>query len=442
MWRHLEAPTSSDLLKKSPMPLHANELIALADQLTDRRDAILQDWRAAVSADATLTSGASLPHTQLNDHIPAVLEGFENHLRAPRVETTHLGDAAAHGLHRWQQGFGLAEVVRELGRLNECVVMELEVLARGHSAAAMAMARAVWAQVYSLAVSASTAQFFKLQQLEATAYARGLEQALDALRHMEHQRALLWQEAAHDLRGNLGVVSNATAGLGARQADPAARETFLRLLGHNVQALHRLLDDVTCLARLQSGQEERNLDTVDVAGLLRDLGEALDDQAQQKGLVFSLQGPVPFMVRTDAVKLRRIVQNLVLNAVRYTRTGSVHVSWADGGAQDLERWQLIVRDTGPGIQQAGAPEIKDALEVATQHAQQVVADTKARQITHIREENGGVPEPDESPGVDAHGEGIGLSIVKRMCEVLDATVQVDSDTSGTTFRILFPRAYD
>jgi signal transduction histidine kinase len=424
------------------MPLHANELIALADQLTDRRDAILQDWRAAVSADATLTSGASLPHTQLNDHIPAVLEGFENHLRAPRVETTHLGDAAAHGLHRWQQGFGLAEVVRELGRLNECVVMELEVLARGHSAAAMAMARAVWAQVYSLAVSASTAQFFKLQQLEATAYARGLEQALDALRHMEHQRALLWQEAAHDLRGNLGVVSNATAGLGARQADPAARETFLRLLGHNVQALHRLLDDVTCLARLQSGQEERNLDTVDVAGLLRDLGEALDDQAQQKGLVFSLQGPVPFMVRTDAVKLRRIVQNLVLNAVRYTHTGSVEVAWADGGAQDLERWQLMVRDTGPGIHQARPSELKDALEVATQHAEQVVADTKANQITHIQEEDGGVPEPDESPGADAHGEGIGLSIVKRMCEVLDATVQVDSDTSGTTFRILFPRAYD
>lgn len=424
------------------MPLHGNELIALADRLTDRRDAILQAWRASVIADSTLTTGASLPHTQLNDHIPAVLEGFENQLRAPRVETTHLGDAAAHGLHRWQQGFGLAEVVRELGRLNECVVAELEALAVDHSGAAMAMARSVWSQVYSLAVSASTAQYFKLQQLEATAYTRGLEQALDTLRRLEQQRALLWQEAAHDLRGNLGVVSTATAGLGARQADPAARETFLRLLGHNVQALHRLLDDVTTLARLQSGQEERHLATVDVAPLLRDLGDALDDQAQQKGLAFSLQGPAPFVVRTDPVKLRRIVQNLVLNAVRYTRTGSVQVSWADGGSQDLERWQLVVQDTGPGIRQARPSELKDALEVATQHAEQVVADNEANQVTHIYDETGGVPEPDDSPGADAHGEGIGLSIVKRMCEVLDATVQVDSDASGTTFRILFPRTYD
>lgn len=424
------------------MPLQANELAALADELTGCRDAILQDWRASVIADSALTTGASLPHTQLNDHIPAVLEGFENQLRAPRVETTHLGDAAAHGLHRWQQGFGLAEVVRELGRLNECVVVQLEALAPRHSGAAMAMARAVWAQVYSLAVSASTAQYFKLQQLEATAYARGLEQALDTLRRLEQQRALLWQEAAHDLRGNLGVVSNATAGLGARQADPAARETFLRLLGHNVQALHRLLDDVTTLARLQSGQEERNLDTVDVAPLLRDLGDVLDDQAQQKGLAFSLQGPAPFVVKTDAVKLRRIVQNLVLNAVRYTRTGSVEVSWADGDAQDLERWKLIVRDTGPGIRQQSAPEIKDALEVATQHAKQVVEDNRANQVTHIVEEDAGVPEPGEAQGTDVHGEGIGLSIVKRLCEVLDATVQVDSDASGTTFLILFPRNYD
>lgn len=424
------------------MPLHGKELIALADQLTQRREAILQAWRASVAADATLTTGASLPHTQLNDHIPAVLEGFEEQLRAPRVETAHLGDAAAHGLHRWQQGFGLAEVVRELGRLNECVVNALEAVASGHSVAAMAMARAVWAQVYSLAVSASTAQYFKLQQLEATAYARGLEEALEALRRMEQQRALLWQEAAHDLRGNLGVVTNATAGLGARQADPAARETFLRLLGHNVQALHKLLDDVTTLARLQSGQEERNLESMDVAPPLRDLWEALEDHAQQKGLTFGLNGPSPFVVQSDAVKLRRIVQNLVLNAIRYTRTGGVEVTWADGGAEDPDRWKLIVKDTGPGIHQAKSSELKDALEVATQHAEQVVSDTQANQITHIHDEDAGVPPPGESTENYVHGEGIGLSIVKRLCEVLDATVQVDSDHSGTTFQIMFPRAYD
>ena len=427
------------------MPDLSHALATLADELSARREAILRAWRHAVSADATLTSGASLPHTQLNDHIPAVLEGFENHLRAPRAETSHLGDAAAHGLHRWQQGFGLAEVVRELGRLNECVVSELDALATRHTPVAadvMARARAIWAQVYSVAVSASTAQYFKLQQLEAAAYARGLEQALETLRHLEQQRAVLWQEVAHDLRGNLGVVTNATAGLGARHADPAARETFLRLLGNNVQALHKLLDDVTCLARLQSGQEERHLDIVDVAPVLRELWESLEGSARDKGLSFEVKGPEPFVVQSDVVKLRRIAQNLVLNAIRYTRAGGLVVSWEKGDAKDAERWTLRVQDTGPGIGQAKSSELQDALEVATQHADQVVADTKNHEITHIHDEEAGVPASGESPDTYVHGEGIGLSIVKRLCEVLDATVQVESSASGTTFEILLPIAYD
>jgi signal transduction histidine kinase len=423
----------------------SHALATLADALSERREAILRAWRDAVSADALLTSGASLPHTQLNDHIPAVLEGFENHLRAPRTETAHLGDAAAHGLHRWQQGFGLAEVVRELGRLNECVVSELDALAAGPQPVAadvMARARAIWAQVYSVAVSASTAQYFKLQQLEAAAYARGLEQALDTLRQLEQQRAVLWQEVAHDLRGNLGVVTNATAGLGARHADPAARESFLRLLGNNVDALHRLLDDVTCLARLQSGQEERHLDTLDVAPLLQELWEVMEGSARDKGLRFEVRGPAPFVVQSDAVKLRRIAQNLVLNAIRYTRAGGLVLSWEKGDAKDAERWTLRVQDTGPGIGQAKSSELQDALEVATQHADQVVEDNRNDQVTHIHDDDAGVPAPGESPDTYVHGEGIGLSIVKRLCEVLDATVQVESSARGTTFEVLLPVAYD
>jgi hypothetical protein len=127
---------------------------------------------------------------------------------------------------------------------------------------------------------------------------------------------------------------------------------------------------------------------------------------------------------------------------RLTRTGGVEVAWEPGGAEDPDRWTLTVKDTGPGIRQAKSSELKEALEVATQHADQVVADTQARQITHVHDEEAGVPPPGESSETYVHGEGIGLSIVKRLCEVLDATVRVDSDTTGTTFEIVFPRAYD
>jgi signal transduction histidine kinase len=52
------------------------------------------------------------------------------------------------------------------------------------------------------------------------------------------------------------------------------------------------------------------------------------------------------------------------------------------------------------------------------------------------------PSPDPRPVSQERGEGIGLSIVKRLCEMLDATIQLASRTGeGTTIRVLFPRRY-
>ena len=101
------------------MPPREMEFAALAAYIAQRRGAILQAWRKAVTADPTLTSGASLPRSQLHDHIPALLVDFEQRLAAGRAagaadvvdaKKVQKGDAAAHGLHRWQQGFDLAEV--------------------------------------------------------------------------------------------------------------------------------------------------------------------------------------------------------------------------------------------------------------------------------------------------------------------------------------------
>ena len=121
------------------MSIHSEELGDLASHIARRRDDILSAWREAVLLDPKLTTGSSLPRAQLHDHLPALLEDFERKLAADRpkehaqAEREQKGDAAAHGLHRWQQGFDLAEVTRELGRLNECVVVELEAYALEHA---------------------------------------------------------------------------------------------------------------------------------------------------------------------------------------------------------------------------------------------------------------------------------------------------------------------
>ncbi len=431
------------------MPNHHDQLVSLAAYLAQRRDAVMDAWRRKVTADPKLTTGTSLPKAQLHDHLPALLQDFERRLaavdlpaRAAAVDEQK-GDAAAHGLHRWQQGFDLSEVSRELGRLNECVVAELDNcvphLSMEHGA--MAEARAIWAALYSVAIGSSTSRYFELQQVEAAGHVADLEQALESLRELEVQRAELWQQAAHDLRGNLGVVVMATAGLTSPKASGDAREKFLGRLDRNVRALHRLLEDVTSLARLQGGQEFRALSEMDASRLLREVAEGVQAMADERSLLLILDGPRTFVVEGDAIKIRRIVQNLVLNAIRYTHQGRISVSW---GEEDPERWFIQIADTGPGIHAGPGAPLAGALKVATDQAKDVVADEASGDVTHVRREQSTVtPAPiDRRAAHQQSGEGIGLSIVKRLCELLDATMEVDSRIGeGTTFRILLPRQY-
>ena len=94
---------------------------------------------------------------------------------------------------------------------------------------------------------------------------------------------------------------------------------------------------------------------------------------------------------------------------------------------------------GPGSQLAGA------LEVATDQARQISTDATHGEVTHADGRLSATRELDRRDLRPVHqnaGEGIGLSIVKRLCELLDATLDVQSTIDvGTTFRILLPRRY-
>lgn len=413
------------------------ELIALADRMAARRDAILAAWRDAIKRDPALSTGDSLPRAQLYDHIPELIWRFERELRRAAGTGAEPQDgagsepAAAHGLQRWQQGYDLREVTRELSRLNECVVNELELHLKSDPALdgeVMAAGRRIWAALYGTCIEESTAQFFTLQQREAAGHLTDLESALEEIRELEVQRAELWQQAAHDLRGNLAVVANATAGLSRVPSQTLPHERLLDILQRNVGSLHHLLDDVTSLARLQAGREHRQVQRTDMSRLLHELCDGLRELADQRQLFLHCSGPDSFEVDTDPIKTRRIAQNLILNAIKYTHRGGLTVSWGDSSPEDSKRWVLTISDTGPGMRNGSSLPLVTALEDATQGAHGVE-----------------VVKPDTTsalPPIAEAGEGIGLSIVKRLCELLDAAIEIESDAStGTTFRILLPRQY-
>jgi signal transduction histidine kinase len=216
------------------------------------------------------------------------------------------------------------------------------------------------------------------------------------------------------------------------------------MLRVGVQSLNKLLNDLMDQARLEAGHERRQITHFDVAVLLKEYCDATRPLAGERNLFLVAKGPTPFVVDGDSAKIQRIVQNLVLNALKVTERGGVQVVWEPGEDERRPQWTLCVQDTGPGFKQGAASPLERVLKRATDEAHEVqqrnvspseaspntdVAPTLASQTTTPRE---------RLPA----GEGIGLSIVKRLCEMLDASLELESsEGEGTTFRMIFPRRY-
>ena len=424
------------------------ELDAVAAHLRERRQAILHAWRAAADADPQLTAANSLPQSQFNDHIPDVLDVFERKLQAwpedpPPLEQKQTKDAASHGLQRWHQGYRLREVTREWGHLQLVLLDELERYASAgahRSPEAIAIARRILSELCISSVSDSTSEYFELEKLDAAGHVRDLARTLNEERKLQRDRAELWRQAAHDLRGHVGAVVNATTGLSSSAAPVAIREKFLLLLQRSTSSLHMMLDDVMDLARLQAGQELLDVKQFDAARLLRELCEELHTQADERGLYLESGGPDSLIVEGDAVKTRRVAQNLLINALKYTREGGVTVNWGDSKENDPDRWMFTVHDTGPGFHAGPGAPLVSALKAATAASHEI--DRKAGVDPESADTNRSAIDTDRREVNQPRGEGVGLSIVKRLSDLLNATIELESRAElGTTFRVILPRRY-
>jgi len=165
------------------------------------------------------------------------------------------------------------------------------------------------------------------------------------------------------------------------------------------------------LARSQAGQEERRVAPFDAADLLRRLCDDVRPLADAKKLSLSVEGPEALQVEGDAVKVRRIAQNLLLNALKYTRAGSVVLAWGEAAPGDSRRWSVSVSDSGPGFHAGpGAPIVNSLNPSAANEPQDEAPDSDVA----------AAGDADERPIHQTQGEGLGLAIVKRLCDLLDA----------------------
>ncbi len=100
----------------------------LADYLSGHKEAILDEWRVRVRADAAIVPAGSLNTVQLNNHLPQIFDDLNGTLRrygCPAIAEQAREDAEEHGATRWQQGYDVCEVLRELKHLRSLFIFHL-----------------------------------------------------------------------------------------------------------------------------------------------------------------------------------------------------------------------------------------------------------------------------------------------------------------------------
>ncbi len=397
-------------------------IVELADHLRVTHDAIVDEWRRRCREDEKILAANKLTRHEFENNITAALQELRvSLLRSTEAKTRDqlLEDVGEHGHHRWKQGFDLRELIRDWGVLNCVLVARISEFFRVRGESETQHAREAQdrlARFMLEATSSSVRRYDELRRAEAASMAKDVSFARDQLERVTTARGQLLREAAHDLRGGLSAISMASnvLELGDKADDPA-----VQVIRRNVVAVNELLSSLLDLARLEAGAEALHIAELDAATLLRELVEEHALTAERKGLALEVEGPERLVVRSDRAKLRRVAQNLLINALNYTKRGAVKLSFR----REPERWILYVSDTGPGIQELiGTP-----LAAAFDETEGVEGDDQ--------------PGPEDRLHVYA-GEGIGLSIVKKLCAMLDAGITLDSVIGrGTTFTLTFPIEY-
>jgi signal transduction histidine kinase len=214
--------------------------------------------------------------------------------------------------------------------------------------------------------------------------------------------------ASHELRTPLTSIRGFVEALeDGASGDPPTAERFLGKIHTHADRMGALVEDLLELSRLESGERPPVREPVDVSEVAEDVAASFAELAERKGLALGCHHQPAPTVTTDGDRLRRILENLVENAVKYTPSGgSVRIETAgrDGAAQ------VTVVDDGPGIPAEHLPRIFERFYRV-----------------------------DKARSRDLGGTGLGLSIVKHLAESIGATVAVSSDVgSGTRFTVFVP----
>ena len=216
-------------------------------------------------------------------------------------------------------------------------------------------------------------------------------------------RSRFFSAANHDIRQPLQAIGIYTQLL-QQNKDPTIKP-IVEQLSKSTFVLQTLVAQILEVSRLETGHIKVSKEPIKLKALLEDLAAEFEPLAKQKGLEFKLK-TLDVNVYTDPQLLLRALRNLLNNALAYTQSGTIYLAARLIGGRHVS---ICVLDSGPGIEKEDQKKIFDTFYRA------------------------------HSTRDQAEGFGLGLSIVRMICDQLQFTLSLSSRPGrGSIFRIKMP----
>jgi signal transduction histidine kinase/ActR/RegA family two-component response regulator len=194
-----------------------------------------------------------------------------------------------------------------------------------------------------------------VQRIEMEALSHSLAEARDAAEAASRAKSTFLANISHELRTPLTAVIGMND-LIVRNEEPAQAQRYATIAAQSARSLLNLINGVLDLSRIEAGRLELQAEPVRPRALAGEVEAMFRPEADRKGIAlhFAIADAIPALVRTDPLRLRQVLVNLVGNALKFTEVGSVTVS-ADARMQPDGRTflRVEVRDTGIGISPSG-----------------------------------------------------------------------------------------
>lgn len=386
--------------------------------LTDKSDTILQNWIQAVSKDRKIESADTLPHSAIKNHIPHLLSAMATVLS--QYQTSEIGiiikASFDHGLLRAEQGYDPAEVAREYHLLRQVIFSHIEAELLAGTCAEVVRAFRLIDSVVDEAIAECFNSYVAQRLNELQQIQTQLTLTNEELNRLvsSHQDNLSY--LAHELKTPLNsIIGYSELFLRQGKKQPEIKDTLpgiehIERVLRNGRQLLRLINDTLELARADAGKIQLQLKPTNVKALINTVVEIMQPMADAKGLKISISSDsAPKQVIADSQRLQQIITNLLSNAIRYTKSGTIELDCRQVGT---ENWAIAITDTGIGISPVDKVRIFDPFFQAGEPRQQLFS-------------------PDST--------GLGLAIVSRLVKLLQGEIEVVSEIGvGSTFTIFFP----